>query len=147
MNCVRNCTPGAYLAQTCSADRGVGVVGGQERVVEVEFAHGHAVRPRGPFGGGADGRGRAEPGGAGRVRVGERLRAGVGDGPTGKVGRPVARGADKGPIPSDIDEGLNPANETAPPTGPAAKPTTIPARSTCSRSCEPSRSIGLVLLM
>lgn len=71
--------------------------------------------------------------------------AGVGDGPTGKVGRPVARGADKGPIPSDIDEGLNPANETAPPTGPAAKPTTIPARfhgrwGLNANDCKPERA-------
>ncbi|UUR09038.1 hypothetical protein [Sphingomonas glaciei] len=54
--------------------------------------------------------------------------AGVGDGPTGRVGPSVARGADKGPIPSDIDEGLNPANEAAPKGEPAAKPTMIPAQ-------------------
>lgn len=35
--------------------------------------------------------------------------AGVGDGPTGRVGNPVARGAEKGPIPDDINEGLEPA--------------------------------------
>ena len=57
--------------------------------------------------------------------------AGVGDGPTGRVGSPVARGADKGPIPHDIDEGIEPVANQAPPApipalGPAAKPTSIP---------------------
>ncbi len=52
---------------------------------------------------------------------------GVGDGPTGRVGNPVARGADKGPIPDDIDEGVeNAANQTAPDA--ATKPTSIPTR-------------------
>ena len=51
--------------------------------------------------------------------------AGVGDGPTGRVGKPVARGADKGPIPDNIDEGIEPAaNDSA--SVPAAKPTSIP---------------------
>jgi hypothetical protein len=36
--------------------------------------------------------------------------AGVGDGPTGKVGDPVAKGAENGPIPADIDEGLESAD-------------------------------------
>lgn len=35
--------------------------------------------------------------------------AGLGDGPTGRVGRPVAKGAEKGPIPNNIDEGIEPA--------------------------------------
>jgi hypothetical protein len=34
--------------------------------------------------------------------------AGVGDGPTGRPGAPVARGAEKGPIPANIDEGVEP---------------------------------------
>ena len=55
--------------------------------------------------------------------------AGVGDAPTGRTGSPVARGADRGPIPPDINEGLEPS-----PAAPAnasdspAKPTMIPAR-------------------
>ena len=50
--------------------------------------------------------------------------AGVGDGPTGRVGKPVARGANKGPIPDDIDEGIEPtANEAG---APSVKPTSIP---------------------
>jgi hypothetical protein len=32
--------------------------------------------------------------------------AGVGDGPTGRVGRPVAKGAEQGPIPHNINEGI-----------------------------------------
>lgn len=42
--------------------------------------------------------------------------AGLGDGPTGRTGRPIARGAEKGPIPKDIDEGIEAApatNQTA----------------------------------
>lgn len=34
--------------------------------------------------------------------------AGVGEGPSGRVGDPVAKGAENGPIPADIDEGLEP---------------------------------------
>lgn len=51
--------------------------------------------------------------------------AGVGDGPSGRVGRPVAKGAEKGPIPANINEGLDPpaANEAEV----AAGPVTIPA--------------------
>ncbi len=44
--------------------------------------------------------------------------AGVGDGPTGRSGNPVAKGAENGPIPANIDEGLEPrpeqANQAAP---------------------------------
>ncbi|WP_300974132.1 hypothetical protein [Sphingomonas sp. LHG3406-1] len=42
--------------------------------------------------------------------------AGVGGGPTGRVGNPVARGAERGPIPADIDEGVEsvPSNTAAP---------------------------------
>lgn len=55
--------------------------------------------------------------------------AGVGDGPTGRVGGPVSRGAEKGPIPDNIDEGLEPAtNEAVATTAPAGKPTMIPAQ-------------------
>ena len=59
--------------------------------------------------------------------------AGVGDRPTGRVGRPVAKGAENGPIPADIDEGLEPAmNEAdgnqAGPAGASGKPTMIPAQ-------------------
>lgn len=53
--------------------------------------------------------------------------AGVGDGPTGRVGDPVARGADKGPIPENIDEGIEPAVNQAAPAS-AAKPTMIPSQ-------------------
>jgi hypothetical protein len=55
--------------------------------------------------------------------------AGVGDGPTGRVGRPVAKGAEKGPIPDDIDEGVETAaNSSANEAATAAKPTSIPTR-------------------
>ena len=59
--------------------------------------------------------------------------AGVGNGPTGRVGKPVARGAEKGPIPADIDEGIEPAvnssaNVATSAVARAAKPTTIPAQ-------------------
>jgi hypothetical protein len=58
--------------------------------------------------------------------------AGLGDGPTGRVGNPVARGADNGPIPANIDEGLEPAgnntqNQAAAAPATSAKPTAIPA--------------------
>jgi hypothetical protein len=39
--------------------------------------------------------------------------AGVGDGPTGRSGDPVAKGAENGPIPANIDEGLEPVPEQA----------------------------------
>lgn len=53
---------------------------------------------------------------------------GVGGGPTGRVGKPVAKGAEKGPIPENIDEGIkqtanNAAEQATPP-----KPTAIPAQ-------------------
>jgi hypothetical protein len=35
--------------------------------------------------------------------------AGVGDRPTGRVGDSVSKGAENGPIPANIDEGLEPA--------------------------------------
>jgi hypothetical protein len=50
--------------------------------------------------------------------------AGIGDGPTGRVGDPVARGADNGPIPANIDEGLEPA---------ACPSSTLPTTSARSR--------------
>lgn len=53
---------------------------------------------------------------------------GVGDGPTGRVGKPVARGADKGPIPANIDEGVEPMPKAAANQAAPAKPTAIPAR-------------------
>lgn len=53
--------------------------------------------------------------------------AGVGDGPTGRVGAPVSRGADKGPIPENIDEGIEPAaNGSTNEAASVAKPTSIP---------------------
>lgn len=45
--------------------------------------------------------------------------AGVGDGPTGRSGNPVARGAEKGPIPANIDEGVE--NVPAPAANDAAE--------------------------
>lgn len=59
--------------------------------------------------------------------------AGLGDGPTGRVGRPVARGADQGPIPANINEGVEPAsneaaNNSVAAPAPATKPTMIPAQ-------------------
>nr|WP_314447095.1 hypothetical protein [uncultured Sphingomonas sp.] len=55
--------------------------------------------------------------------------AGVGQGPTGRVGSPVAKGAEKGPIPPDIDEGIESAANTAatPAPAPVTRPTMIPA--------------------
>ncbi|GAA4019693.1 hypothetical protein GCM10022280_19620 [Sphingomonas swuensis] len=54
--------------------------------------------------------------------------AGTGDRPTGRSGASVARGAEKGPIPADIDEGMkndaSPAPAAAPSNG--ALPTSIP---------------------
>lgn len=57
--------------------------------------------------------------------------AGVGNGPTGRVGSPVAKGAERGPIPRDIDQGVEPVvDQPAPvpiPTPvPVTKPTSIP---------------------
>ncbi len=60
---------------------GVGVLGGQERVVEVQFAHGHAVGPRRPFRGhlAPHRRSRVPPDrGPGEELVADRLSAGVG---------------------------------------------------------------------
>lgn len=55
--------------------------------------------------------------------------AGVGDAPTGRRGSPVARGADRGPIPVDIDEGLEPSPDQATNSSvAAARPTMIPAQ-------------------
>lgn len=59
--------------------------------------------------------------------------AGLGDAPTGRSGDPVAKGAEKGPIPANIDEGLEPApasttNEVAAQNGATGKPTMIPAQ-------------------
>src|SRR5699024_705158 len=52
---------------------GMGVVGGEERVVVVQLAHGHAVGPCGPFGGRAPGDpDDARTGAAGGDRVAER---------------------------------------------------------------------------
>ncbi|WP_426267732.1 hypothetical protein [Sphingomonas sp. LHG3443-2] len=51
--------------------------------------------------------------------------AGVGAGPTGRVGKPVAKGAEKGPIPENIDEGVEPVTNAAAPAT-VAKPTSIP---------------------
>jgi hypothetical protein len=38
---------------------------------------------------------------------------GVGEGPTGRSGDPVAKGAENGPIPANIDEGLEPRPKPA----------------------------------
>ena len=60
---------------------GVGVLRGQERVVEVQFAHGHAVGPRRPFRShpAAHGRSRVPPDrGPGEELVADRLSAGGG---------------------------------------------------------------------
>lgn len=48
--------------------------------------------------------------------------AGVGDGPTGRVGNPVSRDAEKAEIPADIDQGHVAEREPVP----ASKPTNIP---------------------
>lgn len=48
--------------------------------------------------------------------------AGVGDGPTGRVGRPVSRAAENAVIPDNINEGI----ERLPAEATAAKPTNIP---------------------
>src|SRR5699024_2817382 len=60
---------------------GMGVVGVEAGVLVVELAHGDAVGPRGPFGGGAAGDpDDARAGAAGGDRVAERLGAGGDDG-------------------------------------------------------------------
>lgn len=38
---------------------------------------------------------------------------GLGDGPSGRVGDPVAKGAENGPIPANIDQGLEPLSAPA----------------------------------
>lgn len=48
--------------------------------------------------------------------------AGVGDAPTGRVGRPVSRSAENAVIPDNINEGIEPPPEQAI----AAKPTNVP---------------------
>jgi len=58
--------------------RGVGVVGSEKRIVEVEFAHGHAIRPRGPFGGYALVLRQAEYRRAPLRRMAQRLGTGIG---------------------------------------------------------------------
>jgi hypothetical protein len=75
---------------------------------------------------------------------------GLGDGPTGRVGRPVAKGAEKGPIPANIDEGLEPTanaadNQTVAAPAPTAKPTMIPAQfhgrwGINANDCKPERA-------
>ena len=54
--------------------------------------------------------------------------AGRGDGPTGRVGDPVAKGAENGPIPANIDEGLEPLAESTNVAAAAVGPTMIPAQ-------------------
>lgn len=59
--------------------------------------------------------------------------AGVGDKPTGRSGDPVAKGARKGPIPANIDEGLEPVpapagNDQASQNRPGERPAMIPAQ-------------------
>jgi len=62
------------------------VVGGQERIVEVQLAHGHAVGPGGPLATEPLRRRQPEERGAFGIGMRQRLRAGVGDRP------PVQRG-------------------------------------------------------
>ena len=59
--------------------------------------------------------------------------AGIGGGPTGRSGDPVARGAENGPIPANIDEGVEPGpqvedTDLTPSQIETAKPTMIPAQ-------------------
>ena len=51
--------------------------------------------------------------------------AGLGDRPTGRSGDPVAKGANRGPIPANIDEGIEPLPAPVP-AAPAALPADIP---------------------
>ena len=60
---------------------GMGVVGGEKRIVEVEFPHGGGICPPGPFGRDGDRRGQAEQCRAPRPQMAERLVARIGDRP------------------------------------------------------------------
>src|SRR5699024_1998031 len=81
---------------------GMGVVGGEELVVVVQLAHGDAVGPRGPFGGGAAGDpGDARAGAAGGDRVAERLGVRGVDG-----GSVQGRDGDGGVVDDLVDDNL-----------------------------------------
>ncbi|GAA4006517.1 hypothetical protein [Sphingomonas humi] len=79
--------------------------------------------------------------------------AGVGDGPTGRVGSPVAKGANKGPIPHDINKGIEPAPENV--TNSAANLLPPPGMATVfqgrwgltANDCQPGRSDAKGLLV